>query len=241
MRLNRLDLLTWYRTSGDYMELFTVTMDWLNSCKTARGGYQVSQVAVLCPGGMVKGWKTGCIGMQITQEQKTAFEGAAISRTQGKKRANEYLKAQGHPRARFSKKEKKRLRASTVIPPQHGPVVIREVYHIPMPPPSGVNPSSAEFLDTYEWRRVRMVALKQYGPVCQCCGATPANGSVMHVDHIKPRKLFPQLALDVNNLQILCHECNHGKGNWDMTDWRTEPEDHETDLDREAARHLRSI
>lgn len=77
-----------------------------------------------------------------------------------------------------------------------------------------------EFLQSYEWRRVRMVALKKYGPKCQCCGATPADGAVMNVDHIKPRKLFPQLALDVNNLQVLCHECNHGKGNWDMTDWR---------------------
>ena len=44
----------------------------------------------------------------------------------------------------------------------------------------------------------------------------------MHVDHIKPRKLYPALALDVNNLQILCEVCNHGKGNWDMTDWRVE-------------------
>lgn len=77
-----------------------------------------------------------------------------------------------------------------------------------------------EFLSTYEWRKVRMVALKKYGARCQCCGATPATGAVMHVDHIKPRKLFPALALDVDNLQVLCHECNHGKGNWDQTDWR---------------------
>ena len=27
-------------------------------------------------------------------------------------------------------------------------------------------------------------------------------------------------ALEITNLQILCHECNHGKGNWDQTDWR---------------------
>jgi 5-methylcytosine-specific restriction endonuclease McrA len=66
-----------------------------------------------------------------------------------------------------------------------------------------------------------MEALKKYGPRCQCCGATPATGAVMNVDHIKPRKKWPSLALDVNNLQILCHECNHGKGNWDDTDWRS--------------------
>ena len=65
-----------------------------------------------------------------------------------------------------------------------------------------------------------MQALKKYGARCMCCGATPAGGAVMNVDHIKPRKLFPDLALDINNLQILCHDCNHGKGNWDQTDWR---------------------
>ena len=85
---------------------------------------------------------------------------------------------------------------------------------------AGVNVASNEFLSTYEWRKVRMEALKLYGPKCQCCGATPATGAVMNVDHIKPRKLWPSLALDVKNLQILCHPCNHGKGNWDQTDWR---------------------
>jgi hypothetical protein len=79
---------------------------------------------------------------------------------------------------------------------------------------------SDAFLDTYEWRRARMAAIKLYGSKCQCCGATPKDGARMNVDHIKPRKLFPSLALDINNLQILCNECNHGKGNWDMTDWR---------------------
>lgn len=86
------------------------------------------------------------------------------------------------------------------------------------------NVTSDAFLESYEWRRVRMEALKKYGPRCQCCGATPADGLKMHVDHIKPRRLFPHLALDVTNLQILCAECNHGKGNWDMTDWRATPE-----------------
>lgn len=80
--------------------------------------------------------------------------------------------------------------------------------------------ASDDFLSSFAWRKLRMEALKKYGPRCMCCGATPATGAVMNVDHIKPRKLFPALALDINNLQILCHECNHGKGNWDQTDWR---------------------
>ena len=86
--------------------------------------------------------------------------------------------------------------------------------------PEGIDVTSGSFLSTFQWRKVRMEALKKYGPRCQCCGATPADGAVINVDHIKPRKLRPDLALDVNNLQLLCHECNHGKGNWDQTDWR---------------------
>ena len=80
--------------------------------------------------------------------------------------------------------------------------------------------STRDFLETYEWRKVRMQVLVKYGPRCMCCGATPQTGAVMNVDHIKPRLTHPELALDPENLQILCSECNHGKGNWNTTDWR---------------------
>lgn len=79
-----------------------------------------------------------------------------------------------------------------------------------------------DFLSTYQWRRLRMEVLIEQGRRCQCCGATPDNGVVMHVDHIKPRRLFPELALEKSNLQVLCEVCNHGKGNWDQTDWKAE-------------------
>ena len=101
---------------------------------------------------------------------------------------------------------------------------------------NGIDPISDAFLLSYEWRRVRMTVLKKYGSRCQCCGASPEDGIKIHVDHIKPRRIFPSLALDPDNLQVLCEVCNHGKGNWDMTDWRPSE-----DAEGEHISHLKSI
>ena len=48
-----------------------------------------------------------------------------------------------------------------------------------------------KFLASYEWRKLRMEALKLYGPRCMCCGATSQDGAQIHVDHIKPRRKYP--------------------------------------------------
>lgn len=86
---------------------------------------------------------------------------------------------------------------------------------------AGAAPHTDDFLRSYTWRRLRMEVIKERGAKCECCGATPTDGqTVINVDHIKPRKRFPTLALDKTNLQVLCETCNHGKGNWDETDWR---------------------
>jgi 5-methylcytosine-specific restriction endonuclease McrA len=83
------------------------------------------------------------------------------------------------------------------------------------------HPASREFLDTYEWATVRyQVLLKYKDRPCMACGRGPRQGVWLNVDHIKPRKTHPHLALDIRNLQILCSDCNKGKGNWDSTDWR---------------------
>lgn len=81
--------------------------------------------------------------------------------------------------------------------------------------------NSSEFLESSAWKRLRIQAFEKYGNKCQCCGASPEDGIRLNVDHIQPRKLFPELALSLDNLQILCSDCNHGKGNWSMSDWRT--------------------
>lgn len=107
---------------------------------------------------------------------------------------------------------KARIDRSPILPQN------RPVDHLP--PAAFADVMSDAFLDSYAWKRLRMVALRYYGPKCMCCGMTPDKGGIVNVDHIKPRKIFPQLALELSNVQVLCHDCNHGKGNWDMTDWR---------------------
>lgn len=69
------------------------------------------------------------------------------------------------------------------------------------------------FLQSFEWKQLRFRVLRHYGAKCQCCGASPATGAVMQVDHIRSRRRYPELALDFNNLQVLCSKCNHGKAN----------------------------
>lgn len=76
------------------------------------------------------------------------------------------------------------------------------------------------FYFSREWREVRYQALKLHGGSCQCCGITARDGAKLHVDHIKPRSKFPELELEVSNLQVLCEDCNLGKSNKDSTDWR---------------------
>ncbi|WP_207819329.1 HNH endonuclease signature motif containing protein [Parashewanella curva] len=48
---------------------------------------------------------------------------------------------------------------------------------------------------------------------CRDCGVTYESGAPLHVGHIKPRSRYPELALELSNLQILCSECNIGKSN----------------------------
>lgn len=68
------------------------------------------------------------------------------------------------------------------------------------------------FYETREWRSVRWDVLIKSDGKCKICGRSKKDGIVLHVDHIKPRSRFPALELDKTNLQVLCEDCNIGKG-----------------------------
>ncbi|MCB7127974.1 MAG: HNH endonuclease [Candidatus Brocadiales bacterium] len=70
------------------------------------------------------------------------------------------------------------------------------------------------------WKKVRYEVLAASDKRCALCGYAAADGARLNVDHIKPLRKYPELALKKSNLQVLCGSCNQGKGAWDETDWR---------------------
>lgn len=90
------------------------------------------------------------------------------------------------------------------------------------PKNDGHHPSRAEikaFYEDWKWKRLSYQAKQKLGRRCMCCGATPENGAEIHTDHIKPIRRYWHMRFDPSNLQILCSECNQGKGSWDETNW----------------------
>lgn len=77
------------------------------------------------------------------------------------------------------------------------------------------------FYQRREWQSLRYRVLVKYGRKCMMCNASADDGAEIHVDHIKPISIFPEMALQESNLQVLCRACNLGKSNkWDH-DFRT--------------------
>ena len=87
----------------------------------------------------------------------------------------------------------------------------------PKPPQrKGNKKKHVDFYKSWEWKKLRYDTLKKYGAVCMLCSSEHR----IVVDHIKPRKKFPELQLDPDNTQVLCNSCNMGKSNDDYTDFR---------------------
>lgn len=83
-------------------------------------------------------------------------------------------------------------------------------------------PAFHDFFMFPEWQSARYSALMKSDGKCSLCGRDPIrHGVTLHVDHIVPRSKDRARELDENNLQVLCEDCNLGKGNRDDTDWRS--------------------
>lgn len=88
-----------------------------------------------------------------------------------------------------------------------------------------------DFYRRPSWRKLSYLAKaiqkQKYGYLfCNACKVkewdVDENGQYIsfHSDHVLPRSKYPERALDITNIQILCQECNLAKSNLDMTDWR---------------------
>lgn len=87
-----------------------------------------------------------------------------------------------------------------------------------------INLDPEVFYKSWRWRELRLIVLDACGRYCCSCGKSPRpdNKVVLHVDHVKPLRSYPKLALDISNLQVLCEDCNQGKSWYHSNDYRSE-------------------
>lgn len=72
-----------------------------------------------------------------------------------------------------------------------------------------------QFYSSPEWNLIRKQVIKEKGRICSECGVYMKNSNDVTVDHIRPRSKYPDLALDKQNLRVLCRSCNSSKGDRD--------------------------
>lgn len=104
-----------------------------------------------------------------------------------------------------------------------GKAIVRRVREEMRAKLAAVAPTQAmidAFYASWEWKRLRYEFLRDKARRCVCCGRTPDHGIAIHVDHIKPIRRYWAFRLSGSNLQVLCDDCNRGKGSHDETDWR---------------------
>ena len=186
---------------------FIVTKKWILDNQTERGGLTGAQLRTLgmTPMKLPSGWMQSLEGKEITIQEKEYFEGEA-----------KHTFTKQHAR-KLRRLEEQKDFGLEVVAQKHYRTIEGLVYNRKW---SDEFVASKEFLRTYEWAKTRMQVIATQGNRCKCCGASPDSGAMMCVDHIKPRKFFPSLALDPNNLQVLCDLCNFGKGSAFAIDWR---------------------
>ncbi|MFW6015334.1 MAG: HNH endonuclease [bacterium] len=70
------------------------------------------------------------------------------------------------------------------------------------------------FYSSKNWRKLRDYQLSIH-PICEECNHLPA----VEVDHIVPLWIYPNGALELGNIQSLCHKCHKKKTIQDNQSW----------------------
>jgi 5-methylcytosine-specific restriction endonuclease McrA len=65
--------------------------------------------------------------------------------------------------------------------------------------------SMIELGDMEEYKKLRLLVFRRDKFICLICNKNSRN---LELHHIKPRRTNPELALDENNCQTLCHDCH---------------------------------
>jgi 5-methylcytosine-specific restriction endonuclease McrA len=68
-----------------------------------------------------------------------------------------------------------------------------------------------DFYRSKAWLRFRFAIERARGRVCEACKQAVPKPGKLHADHILSRRLYPQLALDPANIQLLCSSCHSRK------------------------------
>ena len=89
---------------------------------------------------------------------------------------------------------------------------------IPIPSAEDVKKT---FYQSHAWRTIRVDIIEEQEGKCQMCGRSfKEHGIAITVDHIIPLSIDWSRRLDKTNLQLLCEDCNKGKGNRYSTTWK---------------------
>lgn len=175
-----------------------ITVDVLNSVRT-NGAFTSATCRALgvSAGHTKKGWAKALIGKWIEQENlQKAREGVGVYGT---------------------KKGRRKAEMMPVIRPPHKNLPIPPAPKWPTIDKAYSREKYLDFLASQEWRELRVLVLANSGRRCCLCRETEGP---IQVDHIIPASVDWSRRLDYNNLQVLCKECNLGKGNKYTDDWR---------------------
>lgn len=123
----------------------------------------------------------------------------------GKKRTDESKRRMSEARTgmTFSDEHKKRLSAATTQYLQNqrwnavAGIIIRGA-----PIPDWISPRIGNTYEIDDWRHAVYV---RDNYTCKICGATDCE---IHAHHIKPKRLYPEMAFDENNGLSLCRNCH---------------------------------